>query len=921
MGNSGARAAEDSPDAVEALLVECLDRAGTQGPDAIEQFLRDHPGHAPALRRHLEDLGALGFLDEAAAPPPEELPTRLGEYRLIRKLGAGGMGVVFLAEHEPLRRLVALKLLTDRAAASSAGAERFRREARAVARLRHPNLVTVHDAGEAAGTLYLAMELVPGRGLDEVLREAAGRGARVLLEDVLRWGGELASALECAHLAGVVHRDVKPSNVRITPDGRALLLDFGLARSVEEGSLTRTGAFQGSPHYASPEQVEAGPVPAGPRSDVYSLGVTLYECVSGRVPFEGDTTEQVFHGILLREPLPPRRLNRSVPRDVETVILHAMRKEPDGRYASARELGEDLERIRHREPIRARPAGPLLRLGLWSRRNPLLAGSLAALFLVLASGLATSLKLLGQAHRERDAKDLEQKRAEANFDKAFAAVNRMMLTVTDSKLISSPQLDKERKSLMEVAIGLYSELFAQKPEDRVVRYRLAKAHGHLGSALAYRDSHGDAEVHYRRALELLEPLRDAARGDPVFVSALAGFSRKLGVTLVSLARPAEALEVYRQTLTLLEGVPPADDLLALRTAVEMNLGFVLETLGRHREYVEALKRSIARLEKLLESRPDFPNGTYTLGDACYRLATALSRSGIAGQAESQCRRSISLFRELAERDPGTGVGMLARSLTLLGSCLQESAPQEGLKPAREAVQLLEQQTIVFPESASCRAQLVSARVSLAGTLEILHEYDEAERLLGVSVDQAEELARDEREHWGELASALHQQARVHNVLRRLPEALALTGRAIDLQQRILLLRPRDPRPLRSLKANYHLLAFVLSQLGDREGAARSAEDSVRMGPPHAGITLDAARVLVGCLRSVKADEAGSADQRREAVESYATRSIELVCLAVSQGYRDLDHLQSSPDFDPIRRRTGFQQVLRELKRKIAAAAR
>ncbi len=274
----------------------------------------------------------------------------------------------------------------ERAESPSARA-RFHREAAAVAKLCHASIVAVHSAGEDQGADSIAMELIPGKGLDEIIAEDAGPGGSTgaaPLPKLIGWFAEIAHALDHAHGEGLVHRDVKPSNIRITPEGRAMLLDFGLAREAEDSEITVTGQFTGSPFYASPEQVNAGTKGCvSPLTDVYSLGVSLYQCVAGALPFEEDTTERLFHRILVEEPVPPRRRNPSVTRDLETVILKAMEKERARRYPSAGAFAADLEAIIELRPIAARPAGPIERLFKWSRRHR--AATIAAVAVALAA--------------------------------------------------------------------------------------------------------------------------------------------------------------------------------------------------------------------------------------------------------------------------------------------------------------------------------------------------------------------------------------------------------------------------------------------------------------------------------------------------------------------------------------------------------
>ncbi len=392
------------PTALEELLAECIARAEEAGPEAVETLLGEHPALADEARAILEDLELIGMVgDEPTTPDP--IGDRLGEYRLIRRLGEGGMGVVFLARQESVDRLCAVKVVHPTLARQPRAVERFRREAQALARVDHPHLVRVFGAGEDRGHLWLAMEYVPGRTLDRLLRDAE----RPSTERAVRWASQLARALAAVHAAGVVHRDVKPSNVVIDRSGAARLLDFGLAKDESSDRITATGAFQGTPHYAAPEQIAGDRAAIGPRVDVYGLGVTLYEALAGRVPFGGETAEQVFMNAMTGEAEPLRRRNRTISRDLETVVHHAIEREPKRRYANAVDLADDLEALLSFRPIRARPPGAARRALLWTRRNRGAAAVAAATVIALAA-LA-----FGAAWKERAESERRREEARASL--------------------------------------------------------------------------------------------------------------------------------------------------------------------------------------------------------------------------------------------------------------------------------------------------------------------------------------------------------------------------------------------------------------------------------------------------------------------------------------------------------------------------
>jgi protein kinase-like protein/sulfatase-modifying factor enzyme 1 len=349
---------------------------------------------------------AAKVVPEPAAPHTtaegDELPfERLGDFRLLRRLGEGGMGTVYLAEQESLGRQVALKVIRPELFGSGSTSQRFQSEARSLARLQHPGVVTIFDFGVEQGIHYLAMEQVPGLDLGEYLQQMKDSGDAVPPSKAVRWTAEVARALQSVHDAGILHRDIKASNIRITPEGKAVLVDFGLA--IEQGSdgPTRTKSFIGSPAYASPEQIR-GTGSVDPRADVYSLGITLYRCITGILPFQADDLKALFRKILETDPIHPKVLVPGIPKDLDVVILHAMEKDRERRYQSAAELADDLDAVLEFRPIKARPPSRWRRLQQWTRQHrasaaTLLTGAIAvvvgAIFLAVQAGSAArSLK-------------------------------------------------------------------------------------------------------------------------------------------------------------------------------------------------------------------------------------------------------------------------------------------------------------------------------------------------------------------------------------------------------------------------------------------------------------------------------------------------------------------------------------------------
>ena len=267
-----------------------------------------------------------------------------GRYRIERKLGAGGMADVYLAEDQELGRRVAIKILNDRHAADDSFIERFRREAKNAAGLSHPNIVSIYDRGEAEGTYYIAMEYLDGRSLKELI---VGRGPAPIKISI-DYARQILAAVGFAHKHGIVHRDIKPHNVLVGPEGRLKVTDFGIARS-GASQMTEVGSIIGTAQYLSPEQARGAPVDQ--TSDLYSVGVVLYEMLTGQVPFTGDTPLEIAMKHLSEVPKPPSELRPEVPHDLDSVVLRALAKDPSERYQSAEEMDADLARVAEGLPV------------------------------------------------------------------------------------------------------------------------------------------------------------------------------------------------------------------------------------------------------------------------------------------------------------------------------------------------------------------------------------------------------------------------------------------------------------------------------------------------------------------------------------------------------------------------------------------
>jgi hypothetical protein len=359
-------------------------------------------------------------------------------YEVLGELGRGGMGVVFRARQSALGRVVALKMIVSGGIAGPAELARFRTEAEAIARLQHPNIVQVYEVGEHEGRPFFSLELCGGGSLERQL-DGTPRPA----EESARLVQTLAHAMEAAHRARVIHRDLKPANVLLTADGTLKITDFGLAKKLDEADQTATGSVMGTPSYMAPEQAE-GRKDVGPAVDVYALGAILYQCLTGRPPFKAATPMDTLMQVVSGEPAPPRQLNPKVPRDLETVCLMCLRKEPQRRYAGAAALADDLGRFLHGREVTARRISAAEHAVRWTRRNP----AVAALLLAVA---ATAL--LGAAGIVWKYREAEAARGAAENEAAAARLAREEARAAQATAEQALRVSEQRLALNYFAYG------------------------------------------------------------------------------------------------------------------------------------------------------------------------------------------------------------------------------------------------------------------------------------------------------------------------------------------------------------------------------------------------------------------------------------------------------------------------------------
>ncbi len=585
-------------------------------------------------------------------------PTRtFGDYELIEMIAKGGMGVVYKARQRKLNRLVAVKMILAGQFADETDVERFYAEAEAAANLRHPNIVAIHEVGEFEGQHFFSMDFIEGQTLGDLVREnplSARRAAQYVKT--------VAETMHFAHEQGFLHRDLKPSNVMLDRNGEPLIMDFGLAKKAtgETSQLTISGAIVGTPSYMPPEQAAGRNDDVTARSDVYSIGAILYELVTGRPPFRATNPYETIKQVLETEPASPCVLNAGIPRDLETICMKCLQKEPTRRYDSAQDLADELDRFLEGMPIRARPISLPERAWRWCRRNPLLASAMA----IAATGILVALIAVTGAYIRTKAALAE---SDESFRQALDAVNELFTEVSEDTLLQQPGMQPLRKSLLSLALAYYERFRLQRGDDPKVQDELALATFRVGKIKEAIESPEAALAEYERARDMQQRLLAGSPHDTDRLQNLSNTWTAMGPPYFALQQPDKSLQAFREAVGLREQLaaehPKDSEIQRLLANSYMNVGLIEKILGDS-AYAEGDDQ--AAQQHYQASLNQFHTGQYTRdralraapqefklrrdrGKGAYNLANLAKNMGDLEQGEQHIDAAIAEFTSLREQ--------------------------------------------------------------------------------------------------------------------------------------------------------------------------------------------------------------------------------------------------------------------------------
>lgn len=790
-------AVDERGERLALVLDEYMSELESTGlPPDVERLAVEHPDLAEELRSYADSLQVLhqmttGLRSESAQPQASAetgRAKRLGDYEIIREVGRGGMGVVYEARQLSLNRLVALKVLPFAAMLDERQIARFRTEAQAAAQLHHPNIVPVHAVGQERGVHYFAMQFIAGQSLEHAIDELRGYAmptdptisysrasaavkvaererdtaidsafstrvsthSRTYCHSVARLMLQAADAVDHAHQLGVIHRDVKPSNLLLDRSGKLWITDFGLARIQSDSGVTISGDIVGTIRYMSPEQAAGNSALVDARTDVYALGATLYELLTLRPAHVGNGREEILRQIEAIEPASPRSLNPAVPFDLETITLRALAKARDERYPTARALAEDLRRFLNGEPTEARRPTPIDRAAKWALRHRKIVALAATFLVVLTCVSATSALMIAQGEqRTKDAlaaSEANRRRAEEHYQQARQVVDRFGGIANE--LSRLPGAEPLRRTLLNDTLEYYRQFVARAAGDEKLAAEMAGAY-HKAAVIAEAiGDRQDALEFCDRSLRLFAELTAKSPDDETLQARQANAYNSLGLLLGATGKSQKALEAYARAIQLQQSIadrrPGAAQPEQSLAETYSNLGLLQGQLGDKNAARKSLAAAIRLFKQLLEEEPRDVDLRHTLAIG-YNNLSFVDRGDDWNDSEISCRRAIALLDELVAENSSRLAfrSDLALCQNNLGSILGHREDWEAAcESYRKAIELQRQLTRQAGAVVLYRRDLAVSLNNLAQAQQALGNLDAAIKSFAAAEEIALQLADD-----------------------------------------------------------------------------------------------------------------------------------------------------------------------------------